>query len=85
MTKEKVIELIKTMRIMNYQYKKRLVKYIEIYMEQHYFRFKNRFHIQTKGLPMGSLLSLFMAEININNFEKKVLKNARSKMKIKNG
>lgn len=79
----RVIELIKSNRMKEYQYKGQLIKNIEVCMEQNYFRFNNKYYIQTRGLPMGSSLSPIMAEIYMNNFEEQVIQKSEYKNKIK--
>jgi predicted GIY-YIG superfamily endonuclease len=54
-----------------------VIRYLfNVALTQCCFEFNNKYYLQNKGLPMGSSLSPFMAELFMSNLEEQKLKNA---------
>ena len=63
----KTINLIKGNNLGGFEYKNQFIDLILVCVKQNYFRFNNKYYIQGKGLPIGSPLSPFMADIFMNS------------------
>jgi Reverse transcriptase (RNA-dependent DNA polymerase) len=79
----KTVEIIKKNKLSNVEWKNEIIEGLELCLSQNYFRFNNKFYIQENGLPMGSPLSPLMAEIFMNSFEIKILKDIDKERRIK--
>jgi len=81
--KQELMEILKNNNFGNDPFKDKYLKLIDTAIEQNYCRFNNKYYKSTKGLAMGSPMSPILAEIYMNHFETKLLKNSKHKDKIK--
>lgn len=80
---DKVIHLVKNNRLSEFENKEEVIELLSVCLRQNYFRFNNRFYVQEEGLPMGSPLSPVMADIYMNEFEKRIITESKHRDKIK--
>jgi len=56
-----------------------LINLVRVVAKQNYFQFNGKYFIQTEGLAMGSPLSSILAELYLNEFERKYIMNENNK------